>query len=109
MTEPVTLAEVKAHLRLGSATAEDAYLTAMIVAARRAVELRTRRTIVGEAPTLSGDDLQAAKHAIKLVIATWYANRDATTDSRSASVELPLSVSWLLDPLIAWSNGEDAA
>ena len=36
--ELVTLAEVKTHLRLGSSNREDAYLTAMIGAARRVIE-----------------------------------------------------------------------
>ncbi|MEH3098870.1 head-tail connector protein [Sphingomonas adhaesiva] len=107
MAEPVTLAEAKAHLRLDAGvTDEDPGLTALIVAARRAVEIRTRRTIVGETPTLTGDDLAMARHAILLLIGAWYANREgATTEARSAPAEVPLSVSWLLDPLVRWDDG----
>lgn len=110
MTEPVTLAEVKAHLRLdASETVEDGYLEILIIAARRAVELRTRRSIVGAAPTIAGDDLASARHAILLIVGTWYAHREgATIDARSAPAEVPLTVSWLLEPLVRWDSGDDA-
>lgn len=110
MSEPVTLEQVKGHLRLNpGVTDEDAQLEAMIMAARRAVEIRTRRSIVGDTPTLSGDDLAMACHAILLIIGTWYANREgATTDARTLPAEVPLSVTWLLDPLIRWDDGADA-
>jgi hypothetical protein len=42
--EPVTLAELKAHLRI-TESAEDAYLTTLIVVARVTLESITRRTI----------------------------------------------------------------
>lgn len=49
MPEPVDLSDIKRHLVLDPDDAtEDAYLSTMIVAARRSCELRTRRTIVGE-------------------------------------------------------------
>ncbi|GAA4218644.1 hypothetical protein GCM10022253_19490 [Sphingomonas endophytica] len=110
MTEPVTLAEVKAHLRLdASETVEDRYLEILITAARRAVELRTRRSIVGAAPTIAGDDLASARHAILLIVGTWYAHREGSTiDARSAPAEVPLTVSWLLEPLVRWDSGDDA-
>lgn len=110
MTEPVALADVKAHLRLDAgATDEDGYLEILITAARRAVELRTRRSIVGITPTLAGDDLVTARHAILLIVGTWYANREgATTEARGVPVEVPLTVSWLLEPLVRWDSGDDA-
>lgn len=49
MAEPVDLSDIKGHLALeADDTSEDTYLSSMIVAARRACELRTRRSIVGE-------------------------------------------------------------
>jgi uncharacterized phiE125 gp8 family phage protein len=43
--EPVTLAEAKAHLRLDTGT-DDAYVTALITAARERVELFLRRALL---------------------------------------------------------------
>jgi hypothetical protein len=52
--EPVALDDIKRHLVLDPVDAsEDDYLTSMLIAARRACELRTRRTIVGEDRTLT--------------------------------------------------------
>lgn len=45
VTEPVTLDEAKAHLRVTS-TEEDDYITALITVARQAVEDQTRRSLV---------------------------------------------------------------
>jgi uncharacterized phiE125 gp8 family phage protein len=60
MTEPVALADLKVHLRLSAgATSEDAYLTTMITAARRACELRINRSIVGSGQTLTIDKFPA--------------------------------------------------
>lgn len=105
MIEPVALADIKADLRLDpSATDEDAKLLRLIVAARRAVERRTRRTIVGDSPTLTGDDLHIACQAISMIVATWYALPEGVSvDGRGGQVELPLGVSWLLDPLVQWA------
>jgi uncharacterized phiE125 gp8 family phage protein len=44
--EPITLAEAKAHLRLGSSTSEDALVVGLIQAAREHVEAHTRRRLV---------------------------------------------------------------
>jgi hypothetical protein len=202
MTEPVALEDIKRQLVLDpDDTAEDAYLGSMIAGARRACELRTRRTIVGEdrvltlaafppaepirlgwpggAPlvaavpgrddvvlaggsvaavavkyfdtggtdqtlassayfaalgkipaelrarlawpatqarpdavrityTLSpmdGGDLEMIRHAIRLIVGNWYANREAAVvDARGTPTELPIAVTWLLDPLCVWPN-----
>jgi uncharacterized phiE125 gp8 family phage protein len=201
MTEPVALEDLKVHLRLdASATDEDDYLNVMIVAARRACELRINRSILGadltktldqfpsrstgRLPTLpieaenpgaldivleggsvigntisvryrdaSGqsqtvdpasyvadtsrlparlgplvnwpiagqgpgavtvaysvseldpDDLEVAIMAMLLIIGHWYANREATAvDVRGTPAELPLSATWLLEPLRSWAT-----
>ncbi|PZU13812.1 MAG: hypothetical protein DI606_04400 [Sphingobium sp.] len=100
MAEPVTLSEIKVHLRIDEdVTDEDEALEAMILAARRTVELRTRRTIVGAAPTLIEADLETARHAIKLLVGTMYADREGGRE--------PGLVQWLLDPLIAFDDGSE--
>jgi len=99
MTEPVTLDEIKLYLRIDDdVTGEDGYLAGLIVSARRAVEMRTRRSIVGDEPGLTGDDLIAAKQAMLLLMGHWYANREG--DAKE-----PIQVSWLLDPLTQWDDG----
>lgn len=104
MAEPVSLAEAREQVRLDAGdTSEDAWLSGLIIAARRSVETRTNRTIVGDAPTLTGDDVAVAKQAILLLVGHWFANREgSSTEAGSAPVELPLSVSWLLQPITAW-------
>lgn len=105
MTEPVTLADIKVHLELGSATEYDTYLAGMLIAARRGVELKTGRTIVGDVPDLTDADLEMAKHAIRLAVGSWFQNREAEGDGKA--VELPISITWLLDPLKKWDDGAD--
>ena len=109
MAEPVDLPDIRAHLRLGSSTAQDGYLESLVLAARRAVELRTRRSMTGDDPTLTDDDLEQAKQAIRLIVGTWFSYREgATADARSIPTEMPLAVTWLVDPLIRWDDGSDA-
>jgi hypothetical protein len=103
---PVTLDQVKKHLELEGVTGEDGYLGALLAAASRAVELKTNRTISGDAPTLTGADLALAEQAMLLLVGTWYTNREgATTDARSLPAEVPLSVTWILAPLKRWDDG----
>lgn len=99
MAEPVALSDVKEHLRLDeSATDEDSYLEGLITAARRAVEQRTAQVIVGDTPTLTGDDLAAARQAMLLLIGNWYLNREGDAPE-------PVQVKWLLEPLMLWDDG----
>jgi hypothetical protein len=90
--EPVTLEQVKMHLRLGSSDHEDAYLMILIAAARRAIENATSREIAVESPTLDQRDMVIVAQASLLIIADWYANREAVG-------EIPLSLHGLLTPL----------
>jgi uncharacterized phiE125 gp8 family phage protein len=53
MSEPVSLADIKVHLRLDpSGTDEDEYLSGLITGARRAIELKICRAIVDASKTL---------------------------------------------------------
>lgn len=52
------------------------------------------------AAALAPDETVMVSHAIRLLVGSWYANREAdAVDVRGAPVELPMSVSWLLAPL----------
>ena len=53
--EPVTLAEVKTHLRLPADATEDAYLTTLIAAAREYCEQETRRAFITQTWELTLD------------------------------------------------------
>lgn len=105
MTEPVELADIKADLRLGSSTVEDARLSRLIAAARRAVERRIGYIVVGDDRDLPDRDLPTVCQAITLIVGTWYALPEGVAiDGRASDVELPLGVSWLLDPVKKWPD-----
>ena len=106
MTEPVALEQIKADLRLDpGATDEDDHLGRLITAARRAVERRIGYTLVGDAPTIPIDDLPIACQAISMIVGTWYAVPEGiAVDGRAGAVELPLGVSWALDPIAKWAD-----
>ena len=92
----VTLADVKAHLRLGSSDREDAYLGILTAAAVRAIENATGCDIVAEAPTMAERNRAVAAQAVLLLVGQWYANREATGQNMT---ELPLAITWLIAPL----------
>lgn len=106
MTEPVALDEIKADLGLDpSATDQDARLQRLIAAARRGVERQIGYTVVGDEPTLPAADGDAVRQAICLIVAAWYAVPEGfSVDGRASAVELPLGVSWLLDPIAKWAD-----
>lgn len=190
MTEPVSVDDIKIHLRLpAAASMEDSYLAALITAARAACELRVGRAVIGRAASitfdafpaynvastvtpnprnlelalpggtvasidaidwrhasgdwiaveadeyiadltrapahvgpvtswpvagpgpgsvvisytlspLDADELMIIGHAIRLLVGSWYSNREgAVVDTRGTPTELPLAVTWLLEPL----------
>jgi hypothetical protein len=108
--EPVALDDIKTHLGLGAgAAADDAYLASLIVGARRMVERETHRVLVGDQVTISADDLETAKQAIRLIVGAWFANREAvtTTDARATPVQVPMAAAWIMDGLRAWYDGTD--
>ncbi|WBO23936.1 head-tail connector protein [Sphingomonas abietis] len=64
MTEPVSLDQLKVHLRLEEGeTDEDAYLTGMIMAARRACEYQINRSVVGATDVLNLDIFPGEEHS----------------------------------------------
>lgn len=107
MSEPVSLDQIKADLRLDpSATDEDAQLTRYLVAARRMVELRTGRRFAGLGADLVGDDGLVGGMAISTIVAHWYANPEAVSaDARTTPTELPLSAGWMIEALKRWDDG----
>jgi hypothetical protein len=106
VTEPVALSDIKNDLGLDpGATDQDARLERLIKAARRSVEKRIGYSIVGDAPTIPVDDIDVVRQAICLIVATWFALPEGVSvDGRAGSVELPLGVTWLLDPVAKWAE-----
>jgi hypothetical protein len=51
------------------------------------------------------DDIDAARQAICLIVATWYALPEGVSvDGRASNAEIPLGVTWLLDPITKWTD-----
>jgi len=89
MTEPVSLAELKEHLRLDpGGTDEDGSLNGFLLASRRALELHTGRIIVGPKPTLDPADLPLVVQAIKVTCTDWYENREGEQALPPAAINL---------------------
>lgn len=98
--EPVTLAQVKMHLRLEADDEEqDAYLAILMPAARRHIENATGRTIVSTWPTLDEDDRTVVAQAMLLLIGHWYNTREVVGKE---TAETPFAVSALIAPLRIW-------
>jgi hypothetical protein len=93
MAEPVSVAQLEAQLRFPvGGSGEAAYLATLIFAARRMAERHTDRVIVGDEPTITGDDMAIASQAILMLAAHWYYNREADD-------AMPGAVAALLWPL----------
>lgn len=93
MTEPITLAEAKNHLRV-MYDDEDAYIETLITAARQYAENYQNRVYVEKKS--EDDNVIAAeempvmeKAACLLMIGHWYENRSAVS-SEKAMQEVPL-------------------
>jgi uncharacterized phage protein (predicted DNA packaging) len=96
--EPVTLDQVKDHLRLGRSVAtQDDFLRLLIPAARRAVENDIGKSLATFTPEALVDDMRVIQQAMLLIIGHWYWNRE--TASEKSLKEVPNAVGWLLGPL----------
>jgi len=98
--EPVTLDQVKQHLRLDATDqAEEAYLAILISAARRSIENYTGKVIRATWPSLKEDDRSVVTQAVLLLVGDWYTNREA---GQAGDGAMSPAVRWLIAPLKRW-------
>jgi len=103
--EVVPLDRVKTHLHISAIqTAEDPYLETLIAVAGRSVERHTGRTLFVTHPddAITPADFDMIGQAMLLMIGHWYAHREAV--SAEAVKEVPMAVTYLLEPLYSWAN-----
>jgi hypothetical protein len=102
VSDIVSLAVIKQHLRLdGSDTSEDDYLSTLIAAAARLIEIYLDRPLEGAQATLTAEDLVLIGQSVRLVVGTWYRDREGS--------ELPAIVTAMLRPLRKFEDGCDEA
>ena len=92
MTEPITLAEAKSHLRV-TFEDDDSYITALITAARQYAENYQNRVYVdttdSDGNAVTAETMPALeKAACLLLIGHWYETRTAVTDKAMAEVSI---------------------
>lgn len=99
VTEPVTLAEAKLHLRINPGdTSEDGLIKDLITAAREFCENYTGKELVGENVVVP----KTVKQALLLLIAHWYNNREAVVAANVVPREVELTVRTLLNQHKGW-------
>ncbi len=102
----VDQAGVSQTLGAGDSNADLSQLPAIVRPATRWPATARRPdavTVTFALSPLDPDKLEMVRHAIRLIVGHWYANREAVSDSRGTPTELPLSVTWLLEPLRVWA------
>ena len=99
----LTLEETKDHLRIErDITVEDAYIEELIAVAEADVANRMKYNSLDEAFP-SGDIPMPVKHAIKLIVAHYYANREPV--AFAASSKVPMMLDSLLYPYVRYKEG----
>lgn len=91
----LTVEDLKKHLNIDH-DEDDAYIQELISVAEDAVETYINRPIE-ECVTAEGKLKPAIRHACRLLVGTWYANRESVVFSNPS--ELPNGVVALLMPL----------
>lgn len=96
----VTVGEIKEHLNISASyTEEDAMLTSMIEASEIAVENYLQQPIT---EFICNNKLNAAlKHAIKIMVGNFYANRESVAYTNPQPV--PYTLEFLLKPYRKYS------
>lgn len=95
ISAPLSLVDIKRHLRIEADDNEfDSYLELLIPAALNAC-LSSRGRLL---PSLSTEEVEMLSQAMKLLIGTWFANREhAAVDTRGVPTEIPGTLTWLLE------------
>lgn len=104
------LEDVKTHLSIAAEdTSEDLYLSGLIASAEAACQLKTGRWIdpadkpAGSAAAdFTASELNALRHAARLLIGSWYLNREEQVSGGTMS--LPMGVKYLLGGLADFSD-----
>lgn len=90
----LTLPEAKLHLRVDGED-EDAYIEALVAVASEYVTRMVSRAPTAAVPVPAPTPVtETQRHAVRLLLGHWYANREAA--SATAVSEVPMAVSMLL-------------
>lgn len=104
VTEPVSLAEAKLHLRINPGdSSEDGLIKDLITASREYCENYTSKALVGTDEDGEPVDVpKTIKQALLLLIAHWYTNREAVVATNVVPREVALTVDALLNQYRKW-------
>lgn len=91
----LTITEAKKHLNVATSfTEDDDYITDLILVAQNVIEHDIQQSI-DNISAIEGDIPPLLKHACKILVATYYENREATIVGVSIN-EVPMSYKWLI-------------